>query len=106
MSSTPSSINPPKKVVKRFIAGVVCPKCAEMDKTRMYRNEQGEEIRECVACGFNETYSEHKADSAAQRNIGEEAGGLATRVTPVGKALLDEEEKPLRILGLGNDDKS
>ncbi|WP_166253002.1 YheV family putative zinc ribbon protein [Marinobacter salicampi] len=36
---------------KRFIAGAVCPRCAEMDKITMYTTEEGQ-FRECVACGF------------------------------------------------------
>ena len=38
-------------VVKRFIAGAVCPRCAAMDSVRMYRDEE-REYRECVKCGF------------------------------------------------------
>ena len=30
------------KPVKRFVAGVVCPRCAAMDSTRMYRDEERE----------------------------------------------------------------
>ena len=40
---------------RRFIAGAVCPKCAEMDKTVMYRVNDNEQVRECVRCGFKET---------------------------------------------------
>ena len=40
---------------RRFIAGAVCPKCAEMDKTVMYRVSETEQVRECVRCGFKET---------------------------------------------------
>ncbi len=36
---------------KRFIAGAVCPRCAEMDKIVMFTTEDGQ-FRECVACGF------------------------------------------------------
>ena len=39
--------------VKRFIAGVTCPKCAAMDKLRGY-SEDGVDFRECVACGFKD----------------------------------------------------
>ena len=85
-------VPPPRP--RRFIAGVVCPKCAEMDKTVMYRNDADEEVRECVACGFVQTISEQAQED---RNAAE----LVTRVTPVdGKAIYDEEEKPLKILGL------
>ena len=32
-----------KMIQKRFVAGVVCPKCGEMDKIRMYRDENDDE---------------------------------------------------------------
>tara|TARA_R110001592_G_scaffold177076_2_gene417297 strand:- start:110023 stop:110271 length:249 start_codon:yes stop_codon:yes gene_type:complete len=38
---------------KRFIAGAVCPKCAEMDRLVSYTNDDGM-FKECVACGFKE----------------------------------------------------
>jgi uncharacterized metal-binding protein (TIGR02443 family) len=38
---------------KRFIAGAVCPKCAEMDRLVSYTNDDGT-FKECVACGFLE----------------------------------------------------
>lgn len=38
-------------VIKRFIAGVVCPRCGEMDSIRMYRNDI-REYRECVRCDY------------------------------------------------------
>jgi len=37
---------------KRFIAGAVCPECQKMDKMAVYIRENGEEIAECVACGY------------------------------------------------------
>lgn len=40
---------------KRFIAGAVCPRCAEMDKLTMFTDDQGVQHRECVACGFADT---------------------------------------------------
>ena len=40
-------------VVKRFVAGAVCPRCAEMDKLRTWRDEQ-REFRECVSCGYQD----------------------------------------------------
>ena len=39
---------------RRFIAGAVCPRCAQMDKVVMYDNERGERVRECVACGYTD----------------------------------------------------
>ncbi len=39
---------------KRFIAGAVCPRCAEMDKIRMHTTDDDQQVRECVACGFTD----------------------------------------------------
>jgi len=79
---------------RRFIAGAVCPKCSEMDKIVMYTNDADEEVRECVSCGYSQTSTEQAEEDRR-------ADELATRVTPVdGKVLLDEEEKPLTIIGL------
>ncbi len=38
---------------KRFIAGAVCPKCAELDKIVVY-NRDGKDFRECVSCGYSD----------------------------------------------------
>ena len=40
-------------VTKRFIAGAVCPKCGEMDRLVMFRQD-GKQFRECVNCGFSD----------------------------------------------------
>lgn len=42
------------KIVKRFIAGAVCPRCSEMDKLRVYQDEEGHQVRECVRCGYSD----------------------------------------------------
>lgn len=42
------------KIIKRFVAGAVCPRCAEMDKLVMFRNEQDQQVRECVRCGYSD----------------------------------------------------
>ena len=39
---------------RRFIAGAVCPRCAQMDKIVMYDNAAGERVRECVNCGYRD----------------------------------------------------
>ncbi len=75
------------KATKRFIAGAVCPKCSEMDKLVMYRNEDDVETRECVACGYSDVMKE-EVDKAPELN---------TRVSPEGKALRDEGEQAIRI---------
>jgi len=38
---------------KRFIAGVVCPKCSQVDKIRVF-SEGDVDYRECVSCGFKD----------------------------------------------------
>ncbi len=75
------------KASKRFIAGAVCPKCSEMDKLVMYKNEDDIETRECVACGY---LSVMKDDEMV-------ASELDTRVTPEGKTIRDDDEQPIRI---------
>lgn len=40
-------------VKRRFIAGAVCPRCAVMDRIVMFQ-EEGDQYRECVSCGFRE----------------------------------------------------
>ena len=38
---------------KRFIAGAICPKCAEQDTMLAYEDvERKVMVRECVQCGF------------------------------------------------------
>ena len=41
----------PERIVKRFIAGAVCPKCGAQDRLVIYQ-KAGRRLRECVACGF------------------------------------------------------
>lgn len=53
---------------RRFMAGAVCPRCAEMDKLVVY-NDQGKDYRECVSCGFKE-----------EMRLNLAAGELETRV--------------------------
>ncbi|WP_372980659.1 YheV family putative zinc ribbon protein [Marinobacter sediminum] len=49
---------------KRFIAGAVCPRCAEMDKIMMYTTDDDDQVRECVACGFTDAVSDAEQPSA------------------------------------------
>lgn len=86
------------KPPRRFIAGTVCPKCSKMDTTQMYQNDSGDSVRECVACGFVQTFAQQELEDSAK------AAELATRVSGLGeKTVLDEGEKPLRIIGLDDD---
>ena len=85
---------------RRFIAGAVCPKCAEMDKTVMYRVSDVEQVRECVRCGFKESIRDD-ADGVAepatrvnQPRPGEKPLAHEDEVAIV--SLLDPREKPPR----------
>ncbi|WP_203299144.1 YheV family putative zinc ribbon protein [Marinobacter sediminum] len=49
---------------KRFIAGAVCPRCAEMDKIMMYTTDDDDQVRECVACGFTDAVSDAEQPSS------------------------------------------
>jgi uncharacterized metal-binding protein (TIGR02443 family) len=40
-------------IIKRFIAGAVCPRCAQIDKLMMYKQD-GKDFRECVSCDFKD----------------------------------------------------
>lgn len=58
-------------MVKRFIAGAVCPKCGVQDSIRAERDEKLLVLkRECVECGFSDALY----DSPQQE--------IETRVTP------------------------
>ena len=46
---------------KRFIAGAVCPACAQIDKVVLYRDKAGQAVRECVRCGFRQELDEQGA---------------------------------------------
>lgn len=73
---------------RRFIAGAVCPKCAEMDKTVMY-TEGDLTVRECVRCGYKSYMDENgPIDDGSNQEI-------PTRVNqpvPGEKPLAHEEE--------------
>ncbi|MEH6649032.1 MAG: YheV family putative zinc ribbon protein [Motiliproteus sp.] len=40
-------------ITKRFIAGAVCPRCGELDKLRLWRDDI-KEYRECVQCDYQD----------------------------------------------------
>jgi uncharacterized metal-binding protein (TIGR02443 family) len=75
-------------IVKRFIAGAVCPRCAEMDTLKMYRDEQ-REYKECVRCDYS--------DSMALDGSDQPESELDTRVNRGGKVEL-EPAQPLNFV--------
>lgn len=56
---------------KRFIAGAVCPRCAEMDKIMMFTTNDEDQVRECIACGFTDAVSDTPkvADAEIQTRV-------------------------------------
>ena len=75
-------------VIKRFIAGAVCPRCGEMDTLKMFRDEKREH-RECIRCDFT--------DSMAMDGSDQPKGELETRVNRGGKVEL-EPAQPLNFV--------
>lgn len=61
------------EIKKRFIAGAVCPRCAKMDKTVMYKKD-GVDIRECISCGFSDEmhFKPVQREIATRVNVTEE----------------------------------
>ncbi|GAA3904047.1 hypothetical protein GCM10022228_12870 [Halomonas cibimaris] len=77
--------------VKRFIAGVVCPRCAAMDRIRAWE-QNGVRYRECVHCDF---FEQLPIDETS-------AEELTTRVNAVRDEQKHQDEVvPVRILDPG-----
>lgn len=74
---------------RRFIAGAVCPKCAEMDRLITYSNEEGS-YRECVSCGYT--------DKQMDEEETHESDVLETRVNILTPMEVDEEVVTLKII--------
>lgn len=80
-------------MIKRFIAGAVCPKCNERDKLRAWGDDQGNQHRECVRCGFVDVL---RADAPAE---------LATRVNQPRKSPTTQSDiSPVKIIGGSSND--
>lgn len=73
------------KIIKRFIAGAVCPRCGEMDCIRTYRDDEREH-KECVRCDYTDSM---RLDGVV------EAEELETRVNRDKTPQLEESVQPL-----------
>ncbi|MCB8890742.1 YheV family putative zinc ribbon protein [Vreelandella malpeensis] len=73
--------------VKRFIAGVTCPRCAQMDRIRAWE-QNGIRYRECVSCDFFEQLPIEEENSAE----------LTTRVNQLRDDQKRQDVQPVRIL--------
>ena len=76
--------------VKRFIAGVICPRCATMDRIRAWE-QNGIRYRECVSCDFFEQLPVEDENSSE----------LTTRVNQVRDEQKNQDVQPVRILDPG-----
>ncbi|MEH6470135.1 MAG: YheV family putative zinc ribbon protein [Halopseudomonas sp.] len=83
-------------IVKRFVAGAVCPRCGELDKLRMWRDEV-KEYRECVQCQYLDAM---RLDG---RNDSEE---LETRVNQQPVKSLDQGEQVLTFVPMKSSSKT
>jgi uncharacterized metal-binding protein (TIGR02443 family) len=81
---------------RRFIAGAVCPKCAEMDRLITYSNDEGT-FRECVSCGY--------VDKQVEQEEPAESDLLETRVNLLTTMEQDEEVVPLKFFDPGSNKK-
>lgn len=72
-------------IIKRFIAGAVCPRCGEMDCIRTFRDEEGE-YKECIRCDYEESM---RLDGAP------EIEELETRVNRENGPEIEEGAQPL-----------
>lgn len=77
------------KTPKRFIAGAICPSCKEVDKLVMW-SEDNLPHRECMACGFTDTFDEKKEKTSMTPE-------LSTRVTPQQPIKAKQEAKIIQF---------
>ncbi len=75
--------------VKRFVAGAVCPRCAVMDRLRIWRDTE-REYRECVDCGYQDAM---RLDGAS------EPQELTTRVNQPSSATAAVSDPPAKASG-------
>jgi uncharacterized metal-binding protein (TIGR02443 family) len=87
------------KATKRFVAGAVCPRCAQMDKLLMY-NLNNQQVRECVRCGYKDVMT----DSGPQKI--DEVKTRVNQLYPGEKPLAHENEVQLiNLNGLNSSSK-
>jgi len=77
---------------RRFIAGAVCPRCAQMDKIVV---DLDTDQRECVACGFKES---RPGDNKASPVPAIAASELPTRVTRPAARRSETAAEPVRLV--------
>lgn len=76
-------------MVKRFIAGAVCPRCGLMDKLMVDSDVQ---LRECINCGFQDPRPQQVVSEPATRVNRPAARLVETPAEPVHFADLAQEQ--------------
>ena len=67
---------------KRFIAGVVCPKCSVMDKLQAF-SEEGVDFRECVSCGFKDEMRMASSPREIETRVNTTDEEIARQISPI-----------------------
>ena len=67
---------------KRFIAGVVCPKCYAMDKLQAF-SEEGLDYRECVSCGFKDQMRLASSPREIETRVNTTDEEIARQISPI-----------------------
>jgi uncharacterized metal-binding protein (TIGR02443 family) len=82
---------------RRFIAGAVCPRCAQMDKIVVNLDT---DQRECVACGFSEPRPGDRPGTTTAVTGQSEAAvrELPTRVSRAAARRVETPAEPVRLV--------
>ncbi len=65
-----------KKIVKRFVAGAVCPRCSAMDKIKSWTDDSGQH-RECVSCGYSDVMNDQMTPQEVDTRVNQVRPGEA-----------------------------
>jgi len=80
-----------KPTRRRFIAGAVCPRCAQMDKIVV---DLDSDTRHCVSCGFSEDRPQENSASGQ----GSQAKEVLTRVTRPSSRLVETPAQAVTLI--------
>lgn len=91
------------EVTKRFIAGAVCPRCAQVDKLVMYQNAQAEQVRECVRCGYRDVMTDQGPIVSDRQEIKTRVNQLRLGEQPLAH---EDDIQAVKIIDAGAGDRS
>lgn len=87
-------------IIKRFVAGAVCPRCGEMDRLRVWRDEL-REYRECIDCGYEDAMRLDGAREPAELKTRVNQSAVTINKT-TNKELANDEPEVIRFLNHKN----